>query len=92
MKYDLDKKKLGEGSFGAVFTCTQKATNTAFACKSIGLSAISSQELKALHMEISIMTMMDHPYIIKLEEVFYGSSVVYLVMELCRVSTSTIDL
>jgi serine/threonine protein kinase len=85
VKYELHKRKLGEGSFGAVFTCTQRSTQTILACKSIKLGAISSHDLKALHMEISIMTMMDHPHIIKLEEVFYGSSVVYLVMGLCKV-------
>jgi hypothetical protein len=33
------------------------------------------------------MNKLDHPGVMKLEEVFYGTSVVYLIMELCNVLT-----
>lgn len=82
----MHKKRLGEGGFGAVYRCVNKETKVAFACKSVVLTRISSQELQALHLEVAIMKRIEHTNIIKLEEVFYGTSVVYMVMELCEVS------
>jgi calcium-dependent protein kinase len=48
------------------------------------MNRINSHYLRKLHLEISIMKEIDHPNIIKLREVFYGSRTVYLVMELCH--------
>ena len=50
----------------------------------ISLSRISSHYLRKLHLEIAIMKEVDHPNIVKLKEVFFGSRTVYLVMELCE--------
>ena len=84
-RYEIHRKKLGQGGFGAVYRCVNKDTKAEFACKSVVLTRISSQELQSLHLEIAIMKRVAHPGIIRLEEVFYGTSVVYMVMELCEV-------
>jgi len=79
--YDLDKKKLGEGSYGSVCKATNKSTGATRACKSI--SKEHMKNLERFKQEIAIMKMMDHPNIIKLYESFEDRKNIYLVMELC---------
>ena len=83
--YDIDEKeRLGKGSYGSVYLCRHKKTRDAFACKVISMNRISSHYLRKLHVEIAIMKEVDHPNIVKLREVFFGSRTVYLVMDLCQ--------
>jgi len=79
--YDVDKKKLGEGSYGTVSICTNKATKQKRAVKA--LSKTQMKNIEKFKEEIRIMQMMDHPNIIKLYEAFEDKVKVYLVMELC---------
>ncbi len=79
-----EKNKLGKGSYGSVYLCTHKRTKDEFACKVISMNRISSHYLRKLHAEIAIMKEVDHPNIVKLREVFFGSRTVYLVMDLCK--------
>mmetsp|Transcript_106484 Transcript_106484/g.168138 ORF Transcript_106484/g.168138 Transcript_106484/m.168138 type:complete len:513 (-) Transcript_106484:85-1623(-) len=78
--YNIDKKKLGEGSYGAVSKCTNKATGVTRAVKSI--SKTQMKNLERFKQEIAIMKIMDHPNIIKLYESFEDHRNIYLVMEL----------
>ena len=83
--YDIvETKRLGKGSYGSVYLCRHRKTCDEFACKVIGMNRINSHYLRKLHMEIAIMKQVDHPNIIKLRDVFFGSRTVYLVMELCK--------
>eukprot|EP00930_Biecheleria_cincta_P014487 TRINITY_DN1243_c0_g1_i2.p1 TRINITY_DN1243_c0_g1~~TRINITY_DN1243_c0_g1_i2.p1 ORF type:complete len:503 (-),score=138.31 TRINITY_DN1243_c0_g1_i2:211-1719(-) len=79
--YDLDKKKLGEGSYGSVVKAKNKATKAERAIKTIPKSQMKNAE--RFKQEIAIMKMMDHPNIIKLYESFEDHRNIYLVMELC---------
>jgi len=79
--YDIDKKKLGEGSYGAVSKCTNKSTGVTRAVKSI--SKAQMKNLDRFKQEIQIMKIMDHPNIIKLYESFEDHRNIYLVLELC---------
>mmetsp|Transcript_62083 Transcript_62083/g.114371 ORF Transcript_62083/g.114371 Transcript_62083/m.114371 type:complete len:505 (-) Transcript_62083:82-1596(-) len=79
--YDIDKKKLGEGSYGAVSKCSNKATGVTRAVKSISKSQMKN--LDRFKQEIAIMKIMDHPNIIKLYESFEDHRNIYLVLELC---------
>lgn len=79
--YDLDKKKIGEGSYGTVCKATNKSTGAARAVKSI--SKEHMKNIERFKQEIAIMKMMDHPNIIKLYETFEDRKNIYLVMELC---------
>jgi len=78
--YDIDKKKLGEGSYGTVSKATNKSTNAVRAVKSI--SKAQMKNLERFKQEIAIMKMMDHPNIIKLFETFEDHRNIYLIMEL----------
>jgi calcium-dependent protein kinase len=79
--YDVDKKKMGEGSYGAVSKCTNKSTGVVRAVKSI--SKAQMKNLDRFKQEIAIMKMMDHPNIIKLYETFEDHRNIYLIMEIC---------
>jgi len=78
--YDIDKKKLGEGSYGTVSKATNKSTHAVRAVKSI--SKAQMKNLDRFKQEIAIMKMMDHPNIIKLFETFEDHRNIYLIMEL----------
>jgi calcium-dependent protein kinase len=74
--------KIGKGSYGSVYKCTHRRTGVSYACKVIPMNRINSHYLRKLHYEIAIMKETDHPNIVKLREVFFGSRTVYLVMDL----------
>jgi len=80
--YQIEPKKLGQGSYGSVFKATQKATGTIRAIKSISKSQVKN--LDRFKQEIAIMKMMDHPNVIKLFETFEDHRNIYLSMELCK--------
>jgi calcium-dependent protein kinase len=82
--YDMEKKKIGEGSYGAVCRATKKGQSDGarkFAVKSIAKAQMKNME--RFKQEIAIMKIMDHPNIIKLYESFEDHRNIYLVMELC---------
>lgn len=80
--YEVERKKLGQGSYGSVSKCIQKSTGAQRALKTIPKA--SMKNLDRLRAEISIMKIMDHPNIIKLHETFEDARNLYLVMELCK--------
>jgi calcium-dependent protein kinase len=79
--YDVDKKKLGEGSYGSVSKAKNKSTGAIRAVKSIAKAQMKNAD--RFKQEIAIMKMMDHPNIIKLYETFEDHRNLYLIMELC---------
>jgi len=79
--YDIDKKKLGEGSYGSVSKAKNKSTGAIRAIKTIAKAQMKNVE--RFKQEIAIMKMMDHPNIIKLHESFEDHRSIYLVMEMC---------
>jgi len=80
--YDVDKKKLGQGSYGSVSQCISKSSGAVRALKTIPKAAMKNVE--RFHSEINIMKIMDHPNIIKLHETFEDQRNIYLVMEICN--------
>jgi len=80
--YEIEKKKIGEGSYGSVSKGRNKKTHAIRAIKSIGKAQMKGKEDK-LKMEIDIMKLLDHPNICKLYESFEDHRNIYLVMELC---------
>ena len=83
--YEVEKKPLGQGNFGRVHRCRRRTDGVAFACKAINVSEIGSVDLTAIHAEIAILREVKHPNIVTLKEVFYGSSFVFLILELFEV-------
>lgn len=50
----------------------------------MNVDRVTSYYLRKLHTEIAILREVDHPNIIKLQDVFFGRRSVYLVTDLCR--------
>lgn len=61
---------LGKGSFGEVSKVVHKYTKIAFAAKKISKDSIQQHSKKEVFTEMSILNQLDHPYIIKLIEVY----------------------
>jgi calcium-dependent protein kinase len=76
--------KLGKGSYGSVYLATHRITGDERAVKVMNVDRITSYYLRKLHTEISILKSLDHPNIIKLQDVFFGKRSVYIVTDLCR--------
>lgn len=83
--YAMDRRKIGEGSFGSVSKAVPKGDHTAGseprAVKSINKRNV--HDPGKFKQEVALMKQMDHPHIIKLYESFEDARNVYLVMELC---------
>ena len=52
--------------------------------KVMNVDKVTSYYLRKLHTEISILKSLDHPNIVRLQDVFFGRRSVYLATELCR--------
>lgn len=79
-----DGPVLGSGISGLVRLVTHKATGLKYAVKCLDLGFVDTEEgLQQLREEIYIMCQLDHPNIVRLEEVYESHSEIYLVQELC---------
>ena len=75
---------LGSGISGLVRLVTHKATGVKYAVKCLDLNLVDTDDgLAQLREEIFIMCQLDHPNIVRLEEVYESHSEIYLVQELC---------
>jgi len=75
---------LGSGISGLVRLVTHKATGVKYAVKCLDLGLVDTEDgLARLREEIFIMCQLDHPNIVRLEEVYESHSEIYLVQELC---------
>eukprot|EP00581_Thalassiosira_minuscula_P016918 CAMPEP_0183712476 /NCGR_PEP_ID=MMETSP0737-20130205/7589_1 /TAXON_ID=385413 /ORGANISM="Thalassiosira miniscula, Strain CCMP1093" /LENGTH=1146 /DNA_ID=CAMNT_0025941093 /DNA_START=245 /DNA_END=3681 /DNA_ORIENTATION=+ len=80
-----DGPVLGSGISGIVRKVKHRATQVSYAVKCLDLALIDSEEgLKQLKEEIYIMCQLDHPNIVRLEEVYESHSEIYLVQEVCK--------
>lgn len=75
---------LGSGISGLVRLVTHKATGVKYAVKCLDLGLVDTAKgLAQLREEIFIMCQLDHPNIVRLEEVYESHTEIYLVQELC---------
>mmetsp|Transcript_5770 Transcript_5770/g.11541 ORF Transcript_5770/g.11541 Transcript_5770/m.11541 type:complete len:798 (-) Transcript_5770:24-2417(-) len=79
-----DGPVLGSGVSGIVRLVTHRATNVKYAVKVLDVGLIDSTEgLRQLRNEIFIMCQLDHPNIVRIEEVYESTNEIYIVQELC---------
>ena len=64
------KHKIGTGKFSNVFLCTSKASGTEYAVKLIKKDHLSDDEKELLRTEIAILRLVEHPFIVRLIDVF----------------------
>lgn len=77
---------IGKGSFGEVRLCKKKSdlSDVLFAVKSLYKPSIKEDQLKKLVNEIGLLRILDHPNIIRINEVFEDCSYIHIVMEYCN--------
>lgn len=69
---------------GVVRLVVHRATGVKYAVKVLDLGLIDTTEgLKQLRNEIFIMCQLDHPNIVRIEEVYESTNEIYIVQELC---------
>lgn len=75
---------LGQGAFGRVQIVKHAETGETFALKCLNKSQIVENCLEA-HVvdERKVMTMIDHPFLLKLHNSYWDDKYVYLLLELC---------
>lgn len=75
---------LGSGVSGIVRQVVHKVTGVKYAVKCLDLGLIDTTEgLRQLRDEIFIMIQLDHPNIVRIEEVYESPNEIYIVQELC---------
>ena len=74
-------KKIGEGSFGKIYKVKNKQSGDIRAMKQITKTKIPN--LEKFKNEIKILSILDHPNIVRLFEVFEDDKFFYLLTELC---------
>ena len=74
--YDMGKE-LGRGQYGVIRSCTDKATGTPYACKSINKGKLTGQrEVEDVQREIKVMEMLKgHPAVIELRAAYEDQKV-----------------
>lgn len=80
--YDVDRTRIGEGSFATIFKCANKSTGFQRAIKV--LSKAKSKNIPKWYHEIAMLKSVDHPNIIKYYESFQDRRFIYVIMELCQ--------
>lgn len=75
-------KKLGQGTYGKVYSVKNKTTGEIRACKQLSKHMI--QDKTQFQTEIEIMITLTHPNILKLYEVFEDERYYYLIIEKCN--------
>jgi serine/threonine protein kinase len=74
---------LGEGAFGQVRLCTEKTTNTQYACKILKKDQlVKAKQTKYVKSERDILLQLQHPNISRLYFTFADEKRLYFVMEL----------
>ncbi|TXG51995.1 hypothetical protein EZV62_021164 [Acer yangbiense] len=82
--YDLDKE-LGRGQFGITYLCTEKATGSKFACKSISRrKLVHEKDIEDVRREVMILQhLTGQPNIVEFKGAYEDKQNIYVVMELC---------
>ena len=80
--YDI-KQKLGKGKFGLVKLGINKETQQKVAVKIMNKNNMDSSDLELVRTEIEILKICQHPYIIKLYDIFENIDYIYIIMEYC---------
>ncbi|KAM6564811.1 hypothetical protein CsatB_024809 [Cannabis sativa] len=83
--YELGKE-IGQGTYGTTYLCRHLVTNETLACKVISKANITTQEkIENIYRELTIMmTLSDHPNIVKLKAFREDEDFFYFIMELCE--------
>jgi len=77
-------EEIGKGNFSVVYRGRDKETGEEFAIKCINKKKVKEEEIRLLRREMKIMNGLDHPFVLKLYEVYENEDEFNLVMELVK--------
>lgn len=80
--YYIDKT-IGEGRYGKVKLARHKKTGKKVAIKIIDKSKMTELDMFRIQRELKVLTVLDHPNIVKLYKVLEGPETTAIVMEYC---------
>mmetsp|Transcript_11844 Transcript_11844/g.19438 ORF Transcript_11844/g.19438 Transcript_11844/m.19438 type:complete len:506 (-) Transcript_11844:135-1652(-) len=83
--YEVERgrnQELGVGASGSVHRAVERTSKQEFAVKTIDRKGMNQHNLAALKTEMNIMSILDHPHIVKLHEYFEEGDKTIMVMEL----------
>lgn len=80
--YDI-KEQLGEGAFGCVRRAVHKESGVERAVKSILKTYVKISDAKNMLLEVDILRRLDHPNILKIQEVIQDLRYYHIVSEIC---------
>jgi len=81
-KYErVEKKPLGEGTYGEVYKAVDRATNTVVAMKRMKLDQEDEGVPSTAIREVSLLKELNHPNIVKLMDVFCSQKKLFLIFE-----------
>ena len=76
--------KIGQGSFGTVFKVRRKSDKQILVMKMIKIPTLSKKhQQESLH-EVTILSSLNNPYIVKYYESFVENSTLHIIMEYCE--------
>lgn len=75
-------KQLGSGRFSRVCECVHKKTGQHFAVKIIDKTLVEPEEKGLLRTEIAVLKLVNHPNIIRMENLYENKQFLYIVMEI----------
>ena len=78
-----DGPVLGSGVSGIVRQVKHRKTGVNYAVKCLDLGLINEKGQDKLRQEVGIMCQLDHPNIVRLEEVYENETEIFLIQELC---------
>jgi hypothetical protein len=78
--YELGDE-LGSGAYAVVKVGTHRKTGKSYAIKIVEIESMEATDLEALHIEIMVMSRLNHPNIVRLYETYRESEYYYMVTE-----------
>lgn len=78
-----DGRILGKGMTATVRVVTDFETDTEWACKVMSLRGMDNLTLKNLRAELDVLRELDHPNVIRCEDVFEENQELFIITELC---------
>lgn len=73
--------ELGKGAYGVVTKARHRATDAIFAVKEVDKRAAGAKGLSSVFSEVEILSVLHHPSIVHLEEIFEDGNSLWLVLE-----------
>ena len=76
-------RKLGQGTYGSVFLCRQKASGKQCVMKRLQLNALNDKERRAALQEANLLKRLDHPNIVAYVDMLSTRSKLFIFMNYC---------